>query len=93
MATKKQTKKSKMFHLSGFHKFEDGIEIINVETLYTTRRKAAKEIADIMNETIQESRSDKPKVKVADCMDGYRLSPHDSFEEIGIDIVESHLPE
>ena len=93
MATKKQTKKHNMFHLSGFHKFEDGIEIIQVDTLFTTRRKAAKEIADIINETITESRSDKPKVKVADCMDGYRLSPHDGFEEIGIEIVDSHLPD
>lgn len=93
MATKKQPKKNRLFHLSGYHKFEDGVEIIRVNTLYTTRRKAAKEIADIINETIDESRSDKPKVKVADCMDGYMLSPHDSFEEISIDIIESHLPD
>lgn len=82
-----------MFHLSGYHKFEDGVEIIRVNTLYKTRRKAAKEIADMINETIEESNSDKPKVKVADCMDGYKLSPHDSFEEISVDIVESHLPD
>lgn len=93
MATKKQTKKHNLFHLSGYHKFEDGVEIIRVNTLYKTRRQAAKEIADMINETIEESRSEKPKVKAADCMDGYKLSPHDSFEEIGIDIVESHLPE
>jgi hypothetical protein len=82
-----------MFHLSGYHKFEVGVEIIRVNTLYKTRRQAAKEIADMINETIEESRYDKPKVKVADCMDGYKLSPHDSFEEISIDIVESHLPD
>lgn len=82
-----------MFHLSGYHKFEDGVEIIRVNTLYKTRRQAAKEIADMINETIEESGSDKPKVKVADCMDGYTLSPHDSFEEIGVSIVESHLPD
>lgn len=93
MATKKQTKKHNLFHLSGYHKFEDGVEIIRVNTLYKTRRQAAKEIADMINETIEESRSEKPKVKAADCMDGYKLSPHDSFEEIGVDIIESHLPD
>ena len=93
MATKKQTKKHNMFHLSGYHKFDDSVEIIRVNTLYKTRRQAAKEIADIINETIEESCSNKPKVKVADCMHGYKLSPHDSFEEIGLDIVESHLPD
>lgn len=82
-----------MFHLSGYHQFEDGVEIIRVNTLYKTRRQAAKEIADIINETIEESNSDKPKVKVADCMYGYTLSPNDNFEEIGIEIVESHLPD
>ena len=81
-----------MFHLSGYHKFCDGVEIITVNTLYSTRREAAKEVADMINETITESSSDKPKVSVDDCMNGYTLSPHDSDEEIGINIVESHLP-
>jgi hypothetical protein len=81
-----------MFHLSGYHKFCDGVEIITVNTLYTTRRKAAKEVADMINETITESASEKPKVTAKDCMNGYTLSSHDSDEEIGINIVESHLP-
>ncbi len=81
-----------MFHFSGYHKFEDGVEIISVNTLYSTRRSAAKEVAAMINETITESASDKPKVKVKDCMHGYTLSPHDSDEEIGINIIESHLP-
>lgn len=82
-----------MFHLSGYHKFSDGVEIIEVNTLYANRRKAAKEVADMINETITESNSDKPKVKVKDCMYGYTLSPHGGDEEISIAIVESHLPE
>ena len=77
------------FFISGGHHFEDGDEVIQVPTIFTSLDDAAETVRDIVNETIQESNSDHEKVTAEDCKDGYELSPHGGMEKLFLKIIKA----
>lgn len=90
----KKTKVTKFYTVAGFSRIDGCIETSNYPDIYYKRSKAAKFIADEINDVIEDENAQNPdtqidKVSPKDCTNGYRLSSYNDLDDIVcLDIVE-----
>lgn len=91
-------KKTKFYTVSGYFRINGCLDFITCKEIFPTRAKAAKYVADKINDTIEDENAQNPDtqielVKPKDCTNGYELSAYNDDDDVVAFKVVEHTME